>query len=80
MKVLIFVQPKSSMFFLRHHTVWYDVARLLLMAPTDFWQNSTPFLDAVAFCMRKMVTHLTIKVVHYSCSSECVTSFMKGFI
>ena len=34
----------------RRRQTSYDVARLLLMAPIDPWQNSTPVFGAVAFC------------------------------
>ena len=32
----------------------YDVVRLLLMVLLEPWQNSTPFLDAAAFCTTKI--------------------------
>ena len=32
----------------------YDVARLYLTEPTNFWRNSTPFFGAAAFCMTKI--------------------------
>ena len=32
----------------------YDVAILHLITPLDFWQNSTPFFGAAAFCKTKI--------------------------
>ena len=39
-----------SSYVARRRQTPYDVARLLLMAPRDPWQNSTPDFGAVAFC------------------------------
>ena len=43
---VVFVCPKN--WGLRQTS--YDVARLLLMAPIEPWQNSTPIFGAVVFC------------------------------
>ena len=37
-----------------HRTSRNDGARLHLMAPMDFWQNSIPFFCVTAFCMTKI--------------------------
>ena len=36
-----------------HRNSSYDLARLHLVAPMDFWRNSTPFFGAAAFCTTK---------------------------
>ena len=38
----------------RRREALYDVARLLLMAPIDPWQNSTPVFGALAICETKI--------------------------
>ena len=40
--------------FRRCCTSAYDVARLHLVTPMDFWQNSTPCFGVAAFCMTKI--------------------------
>ena len=45
--VTVYVSPK---FFYSTAGTPRDVARLVLMAPIDAWQNSTPVFGAVAFC------------------------------
>ena len=37
-----------------HRQSSYDIARLYLTEPTNFWRNSTPFFGAAAFCMTKI--------------------------
>ena len=39
----------------QRRTSSYDVATLHLMAPMDFWRNSTPFFGAAALCTTKIV-------------------------
>ena len=48
--VRLFLQQAILDCVARRRTASYDVARLLLMAPIDPWQNSTPDFGAVAFC------------------------------
>ena len=51
----------------QHRISSYDVATLHLMAPMDFWRNSTPFFGAVAFC--------TTKIDHYNRSFQLILQF-----
>ena len=39
---------------MQRHMSSYDVARLHLIAPIDFWRNSIPFFGAVALCTMKI--------------------------
>jgi len=39
----------------QRRTSSYDVATLHLMAPMDFWRNSTPFFGAAVLCATKIV-------------------------
>ena len=48
----------------------YNVAVLHLMAPMDFWQNSTPFLGAVAFCTTKITFDLSLVASFCCCRIE----------
>ena len=45
---------KSSHTHTRRRKTSYDVARLILMVPSEPWQNSTPFFGAAAFCTTKI--------------------------
>ena len=45
-------ENKLSNIALRHNSS-YDLARLHLVVPMDFWRNSTPFFGVAAFCTTK---------------------------
>ena len=46
--------PVSFKVITRRRQSLYDVARLHMTAPMDFWQNSIPFFGAAAFCVTKI--------------------------
>ena len=45
---------KSYQTHTRRRKTSYDVARLILMVPSEPWRNSTPFFGAAAFCTTKI--------------------------